>query len=164
MLISILSVLLFFGDGNRSRNAKATTDEASTTTVDDTDNYSSDSSSEISWINPIENDLYMKPLDINKSLKKFTSPNAMNVIRALYMYGPLNFSQLMDKTGLSKNILNHTLYELKNEELVILRNKTYDITNYSVTLLEGLDSIVKALKQSAKGDLFNQRVKRDNNA
>lgn len=163
LIMSILSILVL-ADGSRSRNFGITSNNGmSIMTPNSDENYLSD---KINTTKPIEDNMQIAhaiPLDFKKSLKKFANPKAVKIIRILYEEGPMDFNRLMDRTGFSKNILNHVLYELKGEYLVVQRDKYYDITNYTVTLLEGLDNTLNLVKQIAMEELLSQRVKRDNN-
>lgn len=99
-----------------------------------------------------------KSVDIGKALKKFTNVNAIKVVKALQEESPLTFSQLLERTDLQRNILNHTLQDMKNEDLVILKDKNYYLTNYTVVLLDGLQNIMQVLEGMAGKKLFLARI------
>lgn len=95
-----------------------------------------------------------RPIDIGKALKKFSNENTIRVIKALQEESPQTFSQLLDTTKLARNILNHALQDMKNEDLIIFKDKNYYLTNYAVILLDGLQNIIKMLEGMAGKKLF----------
>jgi len=56
--------------------------------------------------------------DIWEALRKFANENIMQITKILYSEGALTLSEIRDRTGISTNILNHNLIEMRRVDLV----------------------------------------------
>jgi DNA-binding HxlR family transcriptional regulator len=88
-------------------------------------------------------------IDIAQALRKFTNKNIMLVAKALHLKISLTFGELQKDTGLSTNILNHTLHEMKKVNLVIQVDKRYYLTKYCVLLLDAINRLRMEVKSSS---------------
>jgi predicted transcriptional regulator len=59
--------------------------------------------------------------------------------------GPLKLRELRDKTGISTNILNHNLIEMRRVDLVIKVGSKYYLTKYGAVLFEGFGEVLEKL-------------------
>jgi DNA-binding HxlR family transcriptional regulator len=81
--------------------------------------------------------------DIVRGLSK---KHAITVAKPLFLRGPMNFSELLDETELSRNILNHTLQEMKKEGLIVLEDGKYKLTTLCVLMLVYLNNLRYRIK------------------
>ena len=96
-----------------------------------------------------------KSVDLLKSLRRFSNKNTMVVIRALSTR-KLDFGDLIKETGLTVSLLNHTLTEMKNTDLVMQNDidKRYALTKYCAQLLGALRRLKAAVEEMPEEDLF----------
>lgn len=80
--------------------------------------------------------------DIWEALRKFANENIMLITRILYSEGPLALGDLRERTGISTNILNHNLIEMRRVDLVIKVGSKYCLTKYGAVLFEGLGDVL----------------------
>lgn len=83
--------------------------------------------------------------DIWEALRKFANENIMEITKTLYTEGPLTLGDIRDKTGISTNILNHNLIEMRRVDLVKKVGSKYYLTNYGAVLFEGLGEVLGKL-------------------
>jgi predicted transcriptional regulator len=57
----------------------------------------------------------------------------------------LTLGEIRDKTGISTNILNHNLIEMRRVDLVKKVGSKYCLTKYGAVLLEGLGEVLEKL-------------------
>lgn len=95
----------------------------------------------------------LKDLDVGASLRKLANPNAMLVATKLFEMNSMTFRELQKETMLSTNTLTHTLYMLKNADIVVKDIDRYYLTNYGVILLEAINQIRDEVK-TVEDDLF----------
>ena len=92
---------------------------------------------------------------ITKDLRKFANKNILLVAKALYIHSKLTFGKLQTETGLSSNLLNHALHEMKKNSFVTQNDKQYCLTNYCAALLVTINSARMQIKDlSGDGTLF----------
>ena len=91
-------------------------------------------------------------LDIAQAIRKFTNKNIMLVAKALHINGSLTFGELQKYTGLSTNLLNHALHEMKKVNLVMPIDKRYYLTKYCVLLLEAINRLRIEVKSTSDED------------
>ena len=92
-------------------------------------------------------------IDIAQALRKFTNKNIMLVAKALRLKISLTFGELQKDTGLSTNILNHTLHEMKKVNLVIQVDKRYYLTKYCALLLDAINRLrIEVQSNSFEGE------------
>ena len=96
-------------------------------------------------------------VDIAQALRKFANKNIMLVAKALHLKGSLTFAELQKETGLSTNIQNHTLHEMKKVNLVIQVDKRYYLTKYCALLLDAINRLRAEVKSNSfeEGGLFD---------
>lgn len=82
--------------------------------------------------------------DIWAALRKFANENITQIAKTL-LEGPLTLGELRDKTGISTNILNHNLIEMRRVDLVIKVGSKYYLTKYGALLFEGLGEVLERL-------------------
>ena len=80
--------------------------------------------------------------DIWEALRKFANENIMEITRTLYTEGSLTLGDIRDKTGISTNILNHNLIEMRRVDLVKKVGAKYCLTKYGAVLFEGLGEVL----------------------
>jgi len=78
----------------------------------------------------------------------------MLVAKALYENTSLSFKDLRDKTGLSTNILNHVLIEMKGTDLVVQVDGEYYLTEYSAILLGAINQMREEISRVPERKLF----------
>jgi len=103
----------------------------------------------------------LKNLDVSASLRKLANPNAILVATILFQSNSMTFRELQKETMLSTNTLTHTLYVLKNADVVIKDRDRYYLTNYGVILLEAINQIRDEMK-TTEGNLFAPNQDDDN--
>lgn len=79
--------------------------------------------------------------NIWEALRKFANPDIALIAKDL-MDGPLTLGELRDKTGISTNILNHNLIEMRRVDLVKKIGPKYYLTKYGAVLFEGLGVVL----------------------
>ena len=92
--------------------------------------------------------------DVWESLKKFANVNIKQVAQTLLTQGPLTLGEIREETGLSTNVLNHNLIEMRRVDLVKKVGPKYYITKYGAVLLEGLDEVLGKLYPISKETLL----------
>ena len=80
--------------------------------------------------------------DIWEALRKFANENIMEIAKTLYTEGSLTLGDIRDKTGISTNILNHNLIEMRRVDLVKKVGAKYCLTKYGAVLFEGLGEVL----------------------
>ena len=80
--------------------------------------------------------------DIWEALRKFANENIMLVTRILYSEGPLTLGDIRERTGITTNILNHNLIEMRRVDLVTKVGSKYYLTKYGAVLFEGLGEVL----------------------
>lgn len=94
-----------------------------------------------------------------KAVRKFSSENILNVATILDKTPGLTFAELTKATGLKNpNDLNHALYDMKNQDLVIVigekkGERKYYLTKYGWVLLCALDNLLRT--QLTGDDVFS---------
>jgi hypothetical protein len=88
-------------------------------------------------------------IDIAQALRKFANKNIMLVAKSLHVKGSLTFGELQKETGLSINIQNHALHEMKKVNLVIQVEKRYYLTKYCALLLDAINRLRIEVKSSS---------------
>ena len=83
--------------------------------------------------------------DIWEALRKFANENIMQCMTVLYSEGPLTLGELRERTGISTNILNHNLIEMRRVDLVKKVGSKYCLTKYGAVLLEGMGEVLNKL-------------------
>jgi DNA-binding HxlR family transcriptional regulator len=92
--------------------------------------------------------------DIWEALKKFANENITLVAKTLHTEGPLTLGEIRDKTGISTNILNHNLIEMRRVDLVKKVGSKYYLTKYGAVLFEGLGEVLEKLYPIPQEALF----------
>jgi DNA-binding HxlR family transcriptional regulator len=95
----------------------------------------------------------LKDLDVSASLRKLANPNAILVATKLFQNNSMTFRELQRESMLPTNTLTHTLYVLKNADIVVKERDRYYLTNYGVILLEAIKQIRDEMK-TTEGNLF----------
>jgi DNA-binding HxlR family transcriptional regulator len=98
--------------------------------------------------------------DIWHALRKFSNKNITQIADALRS-GPLTMGELRDITGISTNILNHSLIEMRNADLVKKIESKYYMTVFGKEILESLEVVLKKLHPIPKEELFKPCVAQD---
>jgi len=98
--------------------------------------------------------------DIWHALRKFSNKNIKQIADALKS-GPLTLGELRDATGISTNILNHSLIEMRNVDLVKKIESSYCLTVYGKEMLEALELVLMKLHPIPKEVLFEPYVEQD---
>lgn len=98
--------------------------------------------------------------DIWQALRKFSNKNITQIADALKS-GPLTLGELRDLTGISTNILNHSLIEMRNADLVKKIESRYYLTVYGKEILESLEVVLKKLHPIPKEALFEPYAAQD---
>ena len=80
--------------------------------------------------------------DIWEALRKFANENIMQCMTILYSDGPQTLGDLRERTGISTNILNHNLIEMRRVDLVKKVGSKYYLTKYGAVLFEGLGEVL----------------------
>jgi DNA-binding HxlR family transcriptional regulator len=80
--------------------------------------------------------------DIWEALRKFANENIMQCMTILYSEGPQTLGDLRERTGISTNILNHNLIEMRRIDLVKKVGSKYYLTKYGAVLFEGLGEVL----------------------
>lgn len=80
--------------------------------------------------------------DIWEALRKFANANIMQITKTLYSEGPLTLGDLRERTGITTNILNHNLIEMRRVDLVTKVGSKYYLTKYGAVLFEGLGVVL----------------------
>jgi DNA-binding HxlR family transcriptional regulator len=80
--------------------------------------------------------------DIWEALRKFANANIMQITKTLYSEGPLTLGDLRERTGISTNILNHNLIEMRRVDLATKVGSKYYLTKYGAVLFEGLGEVL----------------------
>lgn len=80
--------------------------------------------------------------DIWEALRKFSNANIMQITETLYSEGPLTLGDLRERTGITTNILNHNLIEMRRVDLVTKVGSKYYLTKYGAVLFEGLGEVL----------------------
>jgi DNA-binding HxlR family transcriptional regulator len=83
--------------------------------------------------------------DIWEALRKFANENIMLITKTLYAEGSLTLGDIRDKTGISTNILNHNLIEMRRVDLVKKVGSKYCLTKYGAVLFEGLGEVLNKI-------------------
>lgn len=83
--------------------------------------------------------------DIWEALRKFANENITQIATTLHSEGPLTLGELRDQTGISTNILNHNLIEMRRVDLVKKVGPKYHLTKYGAVLFEGLGEVLAKL-------------------
>jgi DNA-binding HxlR family transcriptional regulator len=92
--------------------------------------------------------------DVWEALKKFANANINQVAQTLLTQGPLTLGEIREETGLSTNVLNHNLIEMRRVDLVKKIGPKYYITKYGAVLFEGLDEVLEKLYPISKETLL----------
>jgi len=92
--------------------------------------------------------------NLQESLRKFANKNVLLIAKALKNDSGLTLGDLRDVTGLSTSALNHALYDMKNADLVIVDNRRYYLTRYSIVLLDTLDKLRHNIIEINDDELF----------
>ena len=98
--------------------------------------------------------------DIWHALRKFSNKNIAQIADAL-MSGALNLGELRETTGISTNILNHSLIEMRNADLVKKIESRYYLTVYGKEILASLKEVLTKLHPIPKDVLFEPYVAQD---
>jgi DNA-binding HxlR family transcriptional regulator len=93
--------------------------------------------------------------DLWNALRKFANKDVVAIARALYSKGPMNLGDLRTDTGLSTNVLNHDLIEMRNVELVKKIGRKYYLTMYGSVLVEVLTEIKERVAEIPGDSLFD---------
>jgi DNA-binding HxlR family transcriptional regulator len=96
----------------------------------------------------------LKQCDLWNAMRKFANPDIAQIAEVLYRNGPLNLGTLRDKTGLTTNVLNHDLIEMRNAEIVAKIDREYCLTKYGALLIEAIERIKNDIFKAAKEDIF----------
>ncbi len=83
--------------------------------------------------------------DIWEALRKFANENITQVASTLKSKGALTLGELRADTGISTNILNHNLIEMRRVGLVKKIGPKYHMTKYGTVLFEGLGEVLRKL-------------------
>jgi DNA-binding HxlR family transcriptional regulator len=83
--------------------------------------------------------------DIWEALRKFANENITQVAAILKSNGAMTLGELRDETGISTNILNHNLIEMRRVGLVKKVGPKYHMTKYGAVLFEGLGEVLRKL-------------------
>ena len=92
--------------------------------------------------------------DLWNALRKFANKDVAVIARVLYSKGPMNLGDLRTETGLSTNVLNHDLIEMRNVELVRKIGRLYHLTKYGSVLVEVLNEIKERVAEIPGDSLF----------
>lgn len=88
-----------------------------------------------------------KSVDIRKALKRIADDKAEKISHSLSEKGPMTFRELLNETGFTSSQLNHALEEMKKNDLLILKDSRYYLTEFCVILLGGLDYVKNKLSK-----------------
>lgn len=95
----------------------------------------------------------LKELDVEeldalwRVIRKLSDPQSMLVVQVLFDHKALTFGDLLKETGLSVNVLNHALIDMKTQKVILKNNddKKYHLTNYGELVLNMLWSLTRVL-------------------
>jgi len=79
----------------------------------------------------------------------------------LYQNGPLTLGELRNQTGISTNILNHNLTEMKSVGLIQKIGKKYYLTKYGAVLFEELDKLKGKVYEVPQNNLFKPHAEQE---
>lgn len=96
----------------------------------------------------------LKQCDLWNAMRKFANPGIALIAEILYQKGSLNFGELRDQTGLTTNVLNHGLIEMRNAEIAAKVDKNYCLTKYGALLVEAIEHIKNDIFKASKEDIF----------
>lgn len=96
----------------------------------------------------------LKQCDLWNAMRKFANPDIALIAEILYEKGSLNFGELRDQTGLTTNVLNHGLIEMRNTEIAAKVDKSYCLTKYGALLVEAIEHIKNDIFKATKEDIF----------
>lgn len=96
-----------------------------------------------------------KSVDFLRSMRRFSDKKTMLVVRALATKR-LGFRELLDETALSTSLLNHTLTEMKNADLILQSEKDgkYALTKFAVQMLSALKRLKAIIQDTPEDKLF----------
>lgn len=95
--------------------------------------------------------------DIWEALRKFANANIMQITKTLYSEGPLTLGDLRERTGITTNILNHNLIEMRRVDLVTKVGSKYYLTKYGAVLFEGLCEVLNKVHPISSETLLEPR-------
>jgi DNA-binding HxlR family transcriptional regulator len=96
-----------------------------------------------------------KSVDFLRSMRRFSDKKTMLVVRALATKR-LGFRELLDETALSTSLLNHTLTEMKNADLILQSeiDGKYVLTKFAVQMLSALKRLKAIIQDTPEDKLF----------
>lgn len=96
-----------------------------------------------------------KSVDFLRSMRRFSDKKTMLVVRALATKR-LGFRELLDETALSTSLLNHTLTEMKNADLILQSeiDGKYALTKFAVQMLSALKRLKAIIQDTPEDKLF----------
>jgi DNA-binding HxlR family transcriptional regulator len=92
--------------------------------------------------------------DIWEALRKFANENITQIAVTLKSKGAMTLGELREETGISTNILNHNLIEMRRVGLVKKIGPKYFMTKYGAVLFEGLGEVLRKLHPISQEILF----------
>lgn len=96
----------------------------------------------------------LKTCDLWSAMRKFANPDIAKISHILQQEGAASLAELKEKTGLTTNVLNHDLIEMRKADLVIWRGRKYYITNYGALLVTAIAQIKKDIFEAPATELF----------
>jgi DNA-binding HxlR family transcriptional regulator len=90
-----------------------------------------------------------KAVDLKKALKRIADERTEKISNSLMRLGPMTFGSLLKETGLSSSQLNHTIEEMKKNELLIRNEESgkYHLTLFCVILIGGIEYVKDGLSK-----------------
>jgi DNA-binding HxlR family transcriptional regulator len=90
-----------------------------------------------------------KAVDLKKALKRIADERTEKIANSLMRLGPMTFGSLLKETGLSSSQLNHTIEEMKKNELLIRNEESgkYHLTLFCVILIGGIEYVKDGLSK-----------------
>jgi DNA-binding HxlR family transcriptional regulator len=98
-----------------------------------------------------------KTCNLWEAYRKFANPHIALIATALYDKGPMTLGELRTVTGISTNLLNRNLIEMKKVEITKKIGKKYHLTRYGGILKESLDRVKIELSDVGENGLFRPR-------
>ena len=94
-----------------------------------------------------------------RAIRKLSNGNSTNVVKALHEGGK-NFGEFQLETGLMINDLNHTLYDMRQIDLIVSSRerkgeRKYYLTSYCVILLDAIGHLTKSLQHYDDEEIFD---------
>jgi DNA-binding HxlR family transcriptional regulator len=97
----------------------------------------------------------LKHCDLWSALRKFANPDIALISKALYQSDhPMSFGEIRDITGLSTNVLNHDLTEMRKSDIATRVDKNYCITHYGALLVGAIEQIKSEVFHAPREKLF----------